>query len=57
MVPSVHETLFLFPITESEVTLVFSNLQSSESKRKDGFQIQPFQFLIDLLAPTLAYFV
>lgn len=53
--PSVQETLFMFPTTESEVISMFSHLRSSKSRDKDGFQIQPFKFVIDLLAPTLVH--
>lgn len=49
------ESLFMSPTSEIEVQQIYKNLRISKAHDIDGFQIQPFKYVIDLLAPVLAF--
>lgn len=53
--PGVRESLYLFPTSENEVIATFTSLRYNKAKDKDGFQIKPFIYVIDLLAPVLTH--
>lgn len=53
--PSVKESLFMSPTTEIEVQQIYKDLRLSKALDIDGFQIQPFKYVIDLIAPVLAF--
>lgn len=50
-----NHSLFLTPVTSSEVISVFNALKNSKSCDSDGLQIRPVKYVIDLISPVLTH--
>lgn len=54
-IPVNSNTIFLKPVDENEVIHIIKNLNSSSAKDIDGLQIKPLKYVVDILAPCIAY--
>lgn len=50
-----NQSMFLMPVTASEVISVFNVLKNSQSCDSDGLQIKPVKYVIDLISLPLAH--
>lgn len=50
-----NQTIFLEPISESELVATFLTLSNSKATDADNIQMKPVKYVIDILAPCLAY--
>lgn len=52
---SISQSLFLSPVTESEVSYIFHKLKNSKAADKDGFHIKPVKRVLDLIIVPLVH--
>lgn len=54
-IPVNSNTIFLKPVDENEISHIIQNLNNSSAKDIDGLQIKPLKYVVDILAPCIAY--